>query len=197
MCALHLCGPVWADTVCCVLAEIISKVKEPPPLCRPVLSVDEAPVDVIQVMKQCWSEEPEKRPTFEEIFKQVETLENAFASLYMLKGRAEVWHFHFLPFPGTVQEHHKRQKDQHHRLDVAHAGAVLVQPGGFDPREDGGVGGGETEDRQTAGCYVAQVSAQQPSVTQRRRDSGVKPLSLWGAVSMITVESISKEGQGS
>ncbi|CAK6953692.1 retinal guanylyl cyclase 1 [Scomber scombrus] len=50
--------------------EIISKVKEPPPLCRPVVSLEEAPVEVIQVMKQAWSEEPGKRLTFEEIFKQ-------------------------------------------------------------------------------------------------------------------------------
>ncbi|XP_044079707.1 retinal guanylyl cyclase 1 [Siniperca chuatsi] len=54
--------------------EIISKVKEPPPLCRPVVSVDEAPLDVIQIMKQAWSEEPEKRPTFEEIFKQFKSI---------------------------------------------------------------------------------------------------------------------------
>uniref|UniRef100_A0A667Z1N3 Guanylate cyclase n=1 Tax=Myripristis murdjan TaxID=586833 RepID=A0A667Z1N3_9TELE len=54
--------------------EIISKVKTPPPLCRPVVSVDEAPLDVIQVMKQCWSEEPDKRPTFEEIFKQFKSI---------------------------------------------------------------------------------------------------------------------------
>uniref|UniRef100_A0A8C8HI65 Guanylate cyclase n=1 Tax=Oncorhynchus tshawytscha TaxID=74940 RepID=A0A8C8HI65_ONCTS len=50
--------------------EIISKLKSPPPLCRPTVSVDEAPLEVIQVMKQAWSEEPDKRPTFEEIFKQ-------------------------------------------------------------------------------------------------------------------------------
>lgn len=56
----------------CVLTELISKIKEPPPLCRPILSVDEAPLDVIQVVKQAWSEEPERRPTFEEIFKQVQ-----------------------------------------------------------------------------------------------------------------------------
>uniref|UniRef100_A0A8C3APZ8 Guanylate cyclase n=1 Tax=Cyclopterus lumpus TaxID=8103 RepID=A0A8C3APZ8_CYCLU len=49
--------------------EIISKLKAPPPLCRPVLSVEESPVEVIQVIKHCWSEEPAKRPTFEEIFK--------------------------------------------------------------------------------------------------------------------------------
>ncbi|KAI3373128.1 hypothetical protein L3Q82_006453 [Scortum barcoo] len=54
--------------------EIISKVKEPPPLCRPTISVDEAPIDVIQVLKQAWSEEPDKRPTFEEIFKQFKNI---------------------------------------------------------------------------------------------------------------------------
>ncbi|XP_038563471.1 retinal guanylyl cyclase 1 [Micropterus salmoides] len=54
--------------------EIISKVKEPPPLCRPVVSVDEAPLDVIQIVKQAWSEDPDKRPTFEEIFKQFKSI---------------------------------------------------------------------------------------------------------------------------
>uniref|UniRef100_A0A668VWZ2 Guanylate cyclase n=1 Tax=Oreochromis aureus TaxID=47969 RepID=A0A668VWZ2_OREAU len=54
--------------------EIINKVKEPPPLCRPVISVEEAPVDVIQVMKQAWSEEPERRPTFDDIFKQFKSI---------------------------------------------------------------------------------------------------------------------------
>ncbi|XP_034034510.1 retinal guanylyl cyclase 1 [Thalassophryne amazonica] len=54
--------------------EIISKVREPPPLCRPIVSVDEAPIEVIQVMKQAWSEEPYKRPTFEEIFKQFKSI---------------------------------------------------------------------------------------------------------------------------
>ncbi|KAM6911127.1 retinal guanylyl cyclase 1 [Lycodopsis pacificus] len=49
--------------------EIISKLKEPPPLCRPVLSADESPVAVMQVIKQSWNEEPARRPTFEEIFK--------------------------------------------------------------------------------------------------------------------------------
>uniref|UniRef100_A0A674BXQ9 Guanylate cyclase n=1 Tax=Salmo trutta TaxID=8032 RepID=A0A674BXQ9_SALTR len=54
--------------------EIISKLKSPPPLCRPTVSVDEAPLEVIQVMKQAWSEEPDKRPTFEEIFKQFKSI---------------------------------------------------------------------------------------------------------------------------
>ncbi|KAJ3589919.1 hypothetical protein NHX12_010760 [Muraenolepis orangiensis] len=54
--------------------EIVSKVRSPPPLCRPEVSVDEAPIEVIQVMKQSWSEEPDKRPTFEEILKQFKSI---------------------------------------------------------------------------------------------------------------------------
>ncbi|XP_049598271.1 retinal guanylyl cyclase 1 [Syngnathus scovelli] len=54
--------------------EIISKVKDPPPLCRPSMSVDQAPLDVIQILKQAWSEEPEKRPTFHDIFKQFKSI---------------------------------------------------------------------------------------------------------------------------
>ncbi|KAG7464615.1 hypothetical protein MATL_G00167310 [Megalops atlanticus] len=50
--------------------EIIEKVRSPPPLCRPSVSVDEAPLECIQIMKQCWSEEPDRRPNFEEIFSQ-------------------------------------------------------------------------------------------------------------------------------
>ncbi|XP_062341849.1 retinal guanylyl cyclase 1 [Osmerus eperlanus] len=54
--------------------EIINKVRSPPPLCRPSVSLDQAPLDMIQIMKQCWSEEPDRRPTFEEIFKRVKNL---------------------------------------------------------------------------------------------------------------------------
>ncbi|KAH0626113.1 hypothetical protein JD844_000888 [Phrynosoma platyrhinos] len=50
--------------------EIISKVEKPPPLCRPSVSVDQAPVECIQLMKQCWSEQPEKRPNINQIFDQ-------------------------------------------------------------------------------------------------------------------------------
>ncbi|XP_051968449.1 retinal guanylyl cyclase 1 isoform X1 [Xyrauchen texanus] len=54
--------------------EIIDKVRSPPPLCRPTVSLDEAPLEVIQIMKQAWSEEPDKRPTFEEIFRQFKNM---------------------------------------------------------------------------------------------------------------------------
>uniref|UniRef100_A0A3B3RT21 Guanylate cyclase n=1 Tax=Paramormyrops kingsleyae TaxID=1676925 RepID=A0A3B3RT21_9TELE len=50
--------------------EIIRKVKKPPPMCRPTVSPDQAPLECIQLMKQCWSEQPDRRPAFEEIFNQ-------------------------------------------------------------------------------------------------------------------------------
>ncbi|MEQ2171871.1 hypothetical protein GOODEAATRI_015030 [Goodea atripinnis] len=47
------------------------KLRKPPPLCRPVVSPDYAPMECIQLMKQCWTEQPDKRPTFDDIFDQV------------------------------------------------------------------------------------------------------------------------------
>lgn len=95
------------------------------------MSVDEAPLDVIQVIKQSWSEEPEKRPTFEEIFKQVKTLKaHTYVVLYS-SNEPEVT-FLFPPFDVTVQEHHQGKEDQHHRLYAAHVGTVLLQLGGSD-----------------------------------------------------------------
>ncbi|XP_063042912.1 retinal guanylyl cyclase 2-like [Engraulis encrasicolus] len=49
--------------------ELLQKIRSPPPLCRPEVSMDDAPLECIQLMKQCWSEDMDKRPTFEEIFK--------------------------------------------------------------------------------------------------------------------------------
>uniref|UniRef100_A0AAV2J2J5 Guanylate cyclase n=1 Tax=Knipowitschia caucasica TaxID=637954 RepID=A0AAV2J2J5_KNICA len=48
--------------------EIIRKVKKPPPMCRPTVAPDQAPLECIQLMKQCWSEQPDRRPNFNEIF---------------------------------------------------------------------------------------------------------------------------------
>ena len=61
----------------------------------------------------------------------------------------------FSPFHVTVQEHHKGEEDQHYRLHAAHVGAVFLQPGRSDQREDRGAGGGEAEDRQTGGSDAA------------------------------------------
>uniref|UniRef100_A0A3B5BIT7 Guanylate cyclase n=1 Tax=Stegastes partitus TaxID=144197 RepID=A0A3B5BIT7_9TELE len=55
-------------------AEIIEKVRKPPPLCRPAVSPDCAPLECIQLMKQCWNEQPDKRPTFDEIFDQFKNI---------------------------------------------------------------------------------------------------------------------------
>ncbi|XP_071619560.1 retinal guanylyl cyclase 2 isoform X2 [Heliangelus exortis] len=54
--------------------EIIKKVKKPPPLCRPNVAPEMAPLACIQVMKQCWGEAPERRPTFEEVFLKFKTI---------------------------------------------------------------------------------------------------------------------------
>ncbi|KAM9312980.1 retinal guanylyl cyclase 1 [Gastrophryne carolinensis] len=50
--------------------EIIRKVRRPPPLCRPSVSLDQAPPECIHLMKQCWSEHPERRPNIDQIFDQ-------------------------------------------------------------------------------------------------------------------------------
>ncbi|XP_075764300.1 retinal guanylyl cyclase 1 isoform X2 [Pelodiscus sinensis] len=54
--------------------EIIRKVEKPPPLCRPSVSVDQAPMECIQLMKQCWGEQPERRPTIDQIFDQFKNI---------------------------------------------------------------------------------------------------------------------------
>ncbi|XP_037618776.1 retinal guanylyl cyclase 2-like isoform X6 [Sebastes umbrosus] len=50
--------------------EIVERLKQPPPLCRPLVSVDEAPAECLGLMNECWNEDPSKRPIFDDIFKQ-------------------------------------------------------------------------------------------------------------------------------
>lgn len=52
-------------------AEIIRKVASPPPLCRPLVSPDQGPWECIQLMKQCWEEDPDDRPSMDQIYAQV------------------------------------------------------------------------------------------------------------------------------
>ncbi|XP_056156828.1 retinal guanylyl cyclase 2 [Lampris incognitus] len=54
--------------------ELIEKICKPPPLCRPAVSADCAPMECIHLMKQCWNEQPEKRPSFDEIFDQFKNI---------------------------------------------------------------------------------------------------------------------------
>jgi guanylate cyclase 2F len=44
--------------------EIITKIKKPPPLIRPSVSKGAAPPEAINIMRQCWAENPEMRPDF-------------------------------------------------------------------------------------------------------------------------------------
>ncbi|XP_077597748.1 retinal guanylyl cyclase 2-like isoform X3 [Stigmatopora nigra] len=50
--------------------EIVERLKNPPPLCRPIVPVDDAPGECISLMNECWNEDPTKRPKFDRIFKQ-------------------------------------------------------------------------------------------------------------------------------
>lgn len=49
----------------------MERLKQPPPLCRPIVLVDEAPTECLALMNECWNEDPSKRPSFDDIFKQV------------------------------------------------------------------------------------------------------------------------------
>ncbi|EOA93955.1 Guanylyl cyclase GC-E, partial [Anas platyrhynchos] len=66
--------PNTSETPPCPSPEIIEKVTRPPPLCRPAVSADQAPLECIHLMKQCWSEQPERRPTIDQIFDQFKSI---------------------------------------------------------------------------------------------------------------------------
>ena len=54
--------------------EIIEKIKHPPPLIRPSVSKGAAPPEAINLMRQCWSQQPEARPDFTQITDQFKKL---------------------------------------------------------------------------------------------------------------------------
>ncbi|XP_056298751.1 retinal guanylyl cyclase 2 [Pseudoliparis swirei] len=54
--------------------EIVEKLRRPPPLLRPAVSSDFAPPECIQLMKRCWTEPPDQRLSFEEIFDQFKNI---------------------------------------------------------------------------------------------------------------------------
>ncbi|XP_042823340.1 retinal guanylyl cyclase 1 [Panthera tigris] len=54
--------------------EVVERVRSPPPLCRPSVSVDQAPAECIQLMKQCWAEQPALRPSMDRTFEQFKSI---------------------------------------------------------------------------------------------------------------------------
>ncbi|CAF4358380.1 unnamed protein product, partial [Rotaria sp. Silwood2] len=54
--------------------EIIAKIKKPPPLLRPSVSKQTAPPEYINSMKQCWAEQPESRPSFNDLAQSIKLL---------------------------------------------------------------------------------------------------------------------------
>ncbi|XP_058415259.1 retinal guanylyl cyclase 1 [Diceros bicornis minor] len=48
--------------------EVVQRLQSPPPLCRPSVSMDQAPMECIQLMKQCWAEQPDLRPSMDSTF---------------------------------------------------------------------------------------------------------------------------------
>lgn len=58
----------------CSIIEILEKVKKPPPLIRPSVSKGAAPPEAINIMRQCWAEQPDMRPDFNAVHDLFKTL---------------------------------------------------------------------------------------------------------------------------
>ncbi|XP_067620043.1 uncharacterized protein [Eurosta solidaginis] len=54
--------------------EIIAKIKKPPPLIRPSVSKGAAPPEAINIMRQCWAEQPDMRPDFNSVYERFKML---------------------------------------------------------------------------------------------------------------------------
>jgi serine/threonine protein kinase len=48
--------------------EIIDKLKNPPPIIRPLVETECASNDMIRIMSECWQENPTARPSFDQIY---------------------------------------------------------------------------------------------------------------------------------
>ncbi len=55
-------------------SEIISKIRKPPPLLRPSVSKTAAPPEYVNIMRDCWSEQPELRPNFDQLYSMFKSL---------------------------------------------------------------------------------------------------------------------------
>ncbi|XP_048216482.1 guanylate cyclase D-like [Perognathus longimembris pacificus] len=56
-------------------AEIIQKVVSPAPVFRPPVSPDHGPPECIQLMKDCWEEAPDDRPSLDQVYSQFKSLD--------------------------------------------------------------------------------------------------------------------------
>ncbi|XP_021372746.1 retinal guanylyl cyclase 2-like [Mizuhopecten yessoensis] len=54
--------------------EIIEKIRKPPPLLRPSVSPQAAQPQYIVLMKQCWAENPDMRPSIEDVYQQFKSI---------------------------------------------------------------------------------------------------------------------------
>jgi guanylate cyclase 2F len=57
-----------------LLVEIINKVRKPPPLLRPSVSKTAAPPEYVNIMRDCWNEQPELRPSFDQLYSMYKSL---------------------------------------------------------------------------------------------------------------------------
>jgi hypothetical protein len=64
----------WSLVTLFFRIEIIAKIKKPPPLLRPSVSKQTAPPDYINSMKQCWAEQAETRPSFNDLAQSIKLL---------------------------------------------------------------------------------------------------------------------------
>lgn len=70
--------------------EVVQRVQNPPPLCRPLVSMDQAPMECIQLMTQCWTEQPDHRPSMDRTFNLVRGCARARAGLATCRQPGEL-----------------------------------------------------------------------------------------------------------
>lgn len=56
------------------ILEVLSKLRSPPPLFRPFIPKGTPFPEIIDLMRQCWVESPEMRPSFNTIYETVKKL---------------------------------------------------------------------------------------------------------------------------
>ncbi|KAM5197105.1 LOW QUALITY PROTEIN: retinal guanylyl cyclase 2 [Hipposideros larvatus] len=72
-CMMDLAAEVSGRTFLFLLLDRNHRLKKSPPVFRPVVPPEHDPPECLQLMKQCWAEGTEQRPSFHEIFNQFKT----------------------------------------------------------------------------------------------------------------------------